>query len=168
MRVGGACVRVLMSVMMVLVMTAGPRWARAAEEPLLVLRNARLPDAPEVTFTEADLLAMPQVTLRTGNDFVDGVVEFRGPLVRDVLKRVEVDGATTAHMVAANDYAIDIPLADFEKYDVILALFADGRRLSRRSKGPIWVMYPITDHPELDDPLYNTRLIWQLSVIELR
>lgn len=149
-------------------LTASLSEAEASGDAILVLRNATLPDEKAVTFAESDLLAMPQVTVRTGNDFVDGVVEFRGPLARDVIRRIERGQATIAHMVAANDYAVDIPISDFERYDVILALFANGRRLSLRDKGPIWVIYPMDDNPELDDPLYNTRLIWQLTTIELR
>jgi hypothetical protein len=29
-------------------------------------------------------------------------------------------------------------------------------------------MYPLDDHAELQDPVYNIRLIWQLTEIELR
>lgn len=75
---------------------------------------------------------------------------------------------TTVHLVAANDYSFDIPLSDLTEYDVILAMQADGTRLSIRDKGPIWLMYPVDDFPELQDPKYNLRLIWQLTVMELR
>lgn len=142
--------------------------AARADEPMLVVRNVADPDRPEVRLSEAELLAMPQVTLRTRTEFTDGVVEFVGPLARDVAALVGADGATTVHMVAANDYAVDVPLQDFHDYDVILAHSADGERLSLRDKGPLWVMYPIDDHQELQDPDYNRRLIWQLVAVELR
>lgn len=65
------------------------------------------------------------------------------------------------------DYFVDIPASDFRRYNAILAMEADGTRLSRRDKGPLWLMYPLTDHPELQgDPVYITRLIWQLVRIE--
>ena len=43
---------------------------------------------------------------------------------------------------------------------------ADGEKLSRREKGPLWLMYPISDHAELNDPIYLRRLIWQVVRIE--
>ena len=43
---------------------------------------------------------------------------------------------------------------------------ADGKPLSRREKGPLWLMYPISDHAELRDPIYLRRLIWQVVRIE--
>jgi hypothetical protein len=140
----------------------------AAADDLLVVSNATDPAQAEVRFTEADLLSLPQVTIRTRTEFTDGVVEFVGPLVRDAIAFIEIGAATTVHLVAANDYAIDIPLGDFTDYDVILALRTNGERLTIRDKGPIWLMYPLDDHAELQDPMYNNRLIWQLTVIELR
>ena len=139
-----------------------------AADPMLVVRNATVPDSAEITYTEAELLALPQVTIRTHTDFTDGAVTFVGPLARDAVSALPKGTATVAHLVAANDYAHDIPLSDFTDYSVILALSADGKRLSLRDKGPIWVMYPIDDHPELKDPVYNPRLVWQLTQIELR
>lgn len=151
-----------------LVALHAPVAAAAGEEALLVVRNVAAPDNPEVRLTEAELLAMPQVTVRTGSEFTDGVVEYVGPLARDVVELVGRHGAETAHLVAANDYSVDIPMEEFFEYDVILAMSADGERLSLRTKGPIWVMYPLDDHAELQDPLYNVRLIWQLTTMEFR
>jgi hypothetical protein len=140
----------------------------AAAEDLLVVRNATTPSQAEVRFSEADLLALPQVTIRTRTEFTDGVVEFVGPLARDAIAFIEAGAATKAHLVAANDYAIDIPLGDFTKYDVILAMQANGERLTVRDKGPIWLMYPLDDYAELKTPTYTIRLIWQLTVMELQ
>jgi len=140
----------------------------AAADDLLVISNATDPVRAEARFSEADLLALPQVTIRTRTEFTDDVTEFVGPLARDAIASVGVGTATKVHLVAANDYAIDIPLSDFTDYDVILALRTDGKRLTIRDKGPIWLMYPLDDHAELQDPMYNNRLIWQLTVIELR
>lgn len=113
-----------------------------------------------------DLAAMPQAAVVTENEFAEGVVAYRGPLVRDVLARLGLDGLDFVRFVAANDYYVVIPTEDFRTYDAILAIEADGERLSRREKGPLWLMYPISDHPELHDPIYLRRLIWQVVRIE--
>ena len=113
-----------------------------------------------------ELAAMPQVTIVTENEFADGTVAYRGPLVRDVLARLGLQNLDFVRFVAANDYYVDIPTEDFRTYDAILAMEADGERLSRREKGPLWLMYPISDHPALRDPIYLRRLIWQVVRIE--
>ena len=140
----------------------------AAADEQLIIRNATDPAQAEVRFSEADLARLPQVTIRTRTDYTDGVVEFIGPLVRDAVAFIETGAATSIHLVAANDYAIDIPLSDIFDYDVILAMQANGERLTMRDKGPIWLMYPLDDHEEMQDPVFNNRLIWQLTVMELR
>jgi hypothetical protein len=139
--------------------------ALVAADPALTL--VRGPEGTEsLEFTLEALAELPQVTIVTENEFSDGAVSYRGPLIRDVLAHLGLDQAATIRLTAANDYYVDIPSSDFRRYNVILALEADGARLSRREKGPLWVMYPISDHSELRDPVYNTRLIWQVVRIE--
>jgi len=116
----------------------------------------------------ADLKAMPQTVVVTSNEFIDGDRRFRGPLARDVLKLAGAGSATKVTLKAANDYQFDVEISEFNKYDVILALSMDGVALSSRGKGPIWLIYPMSDHAELRDPVYNSRLIWQLVRMEYR
>ncbi len=113
-----------------------------------------------------DLAALPQVVVRTENEFSDGLVAYRGPLVRDVLAELGLGRLRMVRFVAVNDYYVDIPTSDFTEFDAILAIEADGKPLSRRDKGPLWLMYPISDHAELRDPVYLRRLIWQVIRIE--
>lgn len=120
-----------------------------------------------IALSSEDIDALPQFTLITENEFVDGPTEFSGPLARDVMALLKNDAAETAKMTAANDYQIEIPRSDFENYDVVFATSMNGRRLSLRDKGPIWVIYPMSQHAELRDAIYNDRLIWQLVRVEL-
>lgn len=113
-----------------------------------------------------DLRARPQAVITTTTEFTDGPTTFAGPLARDVLTPPE--GATVAVMRAINDYSVEIPLEDFQKWDVVLAVEMNGKAMSRRDKGPIWVMYPIDEHDELQSPVYINRLIWQLSSVSFR
>jgi len=137
----------------------------ALAEALLTL--SRGPDDQEVVelFAE-DLAELRQVTIITENAFVDGKVAYRGPLVRDVIDRLGLGEADLLRFTAANDYSIEIPASDFRNYDTIFAMEADGQKLSRREKGPLWLMYPISDNEELRDPIYIHRLIWQVVRIE--
>lgn len=138
--------------------------APALAQPVLTLMADAAGETVELT--SEDLEALPQQTVVTANEFAEGEVAYRGPLARDVLDRLELDELETVRFIAANDYYVDVPTSDLREYDVILAMEADGKRLSLRDKGPLWLMYPISDHPELNDPLYISRLIWQVVRIE--
>ena len=134
----------------------------SAETILTAVLNQGSDAEKSVSFTVEELLAIGSHTLETGNDYVEGKKQFTGPLVRDVFAHLGVEEVKLARMTAANDYSVEITADEFEKYDVIFALNMDGTRLSMRDKGPIWLMYPVSDHEELQKPIYNSRLIWQL------
>ncbi len=143
---------------------AFPRLA-LAQDTLLTVTNTLT--GAQVMLTEADLKAVPQATVSTENEFVDTMTAFEGPLGRDVLALVG-EGGNTVVLTAVNDYAVEVPLEDFINYEVVFAMSADGEVFSRRDKGPIWVVYPMSDHAELQDPVYNARLIWQLVKVEVK
>ena len=124
-------------------------------------------ETPVQEYSLEDLDRLTQVTIVTSNEFVDAPTSFAGPLVRDVVSRSGGAATGTATLVAANDYEIMIDIAEFFEYDVVMATRADGNLLSRRTKGPIWIIYPMSDHPELQDASFNARLIWQLVRMEL-
>ena len=85
----------------------------------------------------------------------------------EVHERLGADG-TVLRATALNDYAVDIPVEDCERYPVILALTRDGAPLSRRDMGPIWIVYPRDDFPELQVETVNARWVWQLTELEVR
>lgn len=146
--------------------TAAATTARAAGDALLSITVKGIEGG--VALTEDDLLALPQHEIVTETDFTEGRTTFRGPLAKDVLALAGVSAATTLKMTAANDYAVDIPFADFDRYGVVMAMSVDGERLTRRSRGPIWLMYPIGEAAEADREAMNDKLIWQLVRVEVR
>ena len=152
--------RMVSRAMLVLLIALAPA-GLAATGPALQLMAADQSQPLDLSLEQLE--AMPQVTIKTENEFSDGLVTYRGPLVRDVLAQAGLDKLETVRFVAANDYYVDIPTRDF---DAILAMEANGEKLSRREKGPLWLMYPISDHAALKDPIYLRRLIWQVVRIE--
>lgn len=116
--------------------------------------------------TETDLMALPQVQVTTSNEYVDGEKTFSGPLVRDIFMLCGINATGTVRLIAVNEYQVDIAVEEFYKYDVILATSMDGVALTSRDKGPIWLIYPMNDHKELQAPVFSRRLIWQLVALE--
>ena len=121
------------------------------------------------SYTLEDLDSLDQTEFQTINAFIDEVATFSGPLVRDVLAAsdIEVTPEGSVEVAAINDYAVGVPYEDILNYDVILATRMNGEEMSIRDKGPIWVMYPISDFPELSDSLYSSRLVWQVDRLKL-
>ena len=128
--------------------------------------NVITPDT-SAAFSLEDLLAMPQTTVITKNDYVDSTTKFQGPLLSSILERLEIDRSANLKMVALNNFASEAPASDAYEFNVILAVLRDGERMTVRDKGPIWVIYPMDDNPELQDEAYNGRLVWQLKEISV-
>lgn len=119
------------------------------------------------SFTLEEILAMPQTTIVTKNDYVDEATTFQGPSLRSVLEAMDIAQDATLKMVALNDFSSEVPAADAFAYDVILAVMLNGETMPIRDKGPIWVIYPMDGNPELHDDIYNDRLVWQLKSISV-
>lgn len=120
------------------------------------------------SFSFDDLAALPQTTVVTANDYVNDAVAFTGPSLKSLLERVGVGREATLTARALNDFSVNIPASDAFDYEVVVAILADGKPMPVRDKGPIWVIYPMDDHPELRTNIYNSRLIWQLRSITVR
>lgn len=87
-----------------------------------------------------------------------------GPLLRDIFRFAGFTGSK-AVVKALDGYEMEIPMSDFQSFDVIAATEMDGRRLDVRELGPAWILYPNVDKPELNGPLYASRSVWQLKEI---
>jgi hypothetical protein len=161
----------LKGALLLLLATAGPASALppATGEPVLTVTGAiGNPNAGDKAVLDQALLeGLGMATIRTTTSWTDGVVEFTGPTVASVLDAVGASGATL-HAVAVNDYAVDLDADELRRYGAILAMRQDGKQLSLRDKGPLWVVLPRDRHPELMDEANNSKWIWQLRSIEIR
>jgi hypothetical protein len=118
-------------------------------------------------FDRAMLESLPQQTYATVTPWTDGKIEFSGVSGRALMDLFGVaQGSVRA--VALNDYAATIPVSDFIEGGAILALRVNGERMSVREKGPIWIIYPWSDHPELNTDDVFGRAVWQLKELVIQ
>lgn len=105
--------------------------------------------------------------LETTTPWLDGVQVFTGVLARTLFKRLGAQG-TSVVATALNDYTVTIPMDDFQNYDVLLATEMNGEEMRVSDKGPIWIVYPRDDHPELQERRISERWVWQLKALEVQ
>jgi hypothetical protein len=137
----------------------------AASEAILTVSGSH-PAAVTVDLDLATLEQLPHHTIATSTPWTEGVSSYEGVLLRDLLHRLGVSGATVK-LTALNDYAITIPEADLEQYDVVLAYTRDGEAMPVRDKGPLWVIYPLDDHPEINNEDTHAKMIWQVRRLDV-
>ncbi|WP_445003391.1 molybdopterin-dependent oxidoreductase [Halomonas mongoliensis] len=104
-------------------------------------------------------IAPTEVQTRTPWHADDG--RYEGPLLREVLAAAGVR-SEQVWVRALNDYEAEIPLAELEEYDVILAMRRNGSPMQIREFGPLFVLYPFDDHPELLNETVRFRSVWHV------
>ena len=134
---------------------------------LTVSGRVALPnDGPRAVFDMAMLEQMPQGSFTTKTPWYAQPRKFTGPLLRDVLAAAGAQG-TTLRALALNDYRVDIPFADAQQHDILIARLLDDRPMPVRDKGPLFIIYPFDSKPELRNAVYYSRSAWQLKAVEV-
>jgi hypothetical protein len=125
-------------------------------------------NSPEGAQFDMEMLnALAQKTTVTETPWTEGTVTFAGPLGRALLEAVGATGETL-NVTALNDYSAEVPVEDFRTHDVILATTMDGKPMSVRDKGPLFIMYPFDQEPSLYTEVYFNRSVWQISSITVK
>lgn len=120
-------------------------------------------------FDAATLEKIGVVRFTTETAWSDNPITFDGVLLSAVLDVVGAGSAAASlRITALNDYAIDVPIEDAREWPTILALKADGKYMSVREKGPLWLVYPRHMNAEFGNDKFNARWIWQIATIEVQ
>jgi hypothetical protein len=122
---------------------------------------------PVVRLDRAMLEALGTTELKTTTVWTSGEVVFEGVLVRDVLDALGAQGHE-AVATALNDYVATLPLQELYQYPVMLAFKMNGQYLHVRDKGPLWIVYPRDQFPELRNSMTDKKWVWQLRELEVR
>ncbi|MBL1378473.1 hypothetical protein [Zobellella iuensis] len=119
-------------------------------------------------FDLAMLAQLPQHEFNTQTPWTDGVHHYRGVLLKDLLARVAAADGETIRALALNQYHVDIDGATAARLPVLLATHQDGEVMKIRDKGPIWILLPLSDSPELNTKQHHEMMVWQLRTLDIR
>lgn len=120
-----------------------------------------------VVYTLDDLTAMPETEFATSTIWTEGVNTFAGVSLHDFLEIAKLEG-DTLHVIALNDYAVEVPVTDAVAGGPIIAYEMDGKTMSVREKGPYWLVYPFDSSADYRSETIYSRSIWQIDRIEVR
>ena len=135
---------------------------------LAVYGQINVTNAEDRAVFDMDMLkALPVTTFTTATIWTEGNNTFTGVELSTVLEAVGANG-TELSAVALNDYAVSIPMSDATSGGPIIAYAMDGKPMSRRDKGPLWIIYPFDDNADFRTKVFYSRSIWQLVKIEVK
>ncbi|MCC5972677.1 MAG: hypothetical protein JJT81_01350 [Rubellimicrobium sp.] len=117
-------------------------------------------------FDLAMLAAIEPRETVTDTPWHDGTPTFSGPLAAALIDAVGATG-TTLRITALNEYVVDVPVSDLRDYPAIFATHLDGVPMPVRNKGPLFLIFPFAEYPELVNEVYFGRSAWQIRHIEV-
>jgi hypothetical protein len=115
-------------------------------------------------FDHTMLANLDTFTITTSTPWDVGISEFTGCRLSKLVAAIEAQG-TTMLVTALDGYEVAVPISDIKKYDPILAWAQNGKIMTIREKGPLWLIYPFDSNSELRGMEYSARSVWQLERI---
>lgn len=144
---------------------ATPAYSSELFSPLLTLRMGE----QLIELEREQLAALPQTQIKTSTALRPEPVTWEGPLMRDVLALLKIPNGQVVPIRASSwdDYQVEFTSEDFSRWDVLLALRANGQDLDVEELGPLRIIYPMDDFKELRDQRFHYRWVWLLKSIEV-
>lgn len=140
------------------------------EDALLSITGLVNPNRPDgsFSFNEEDFLKLGTVKLVTTTAWTSRS-EFVGPGLSSVLRAANVSPkAKEMRFYAIDAYEITIPITDVAKYKPVMAHTQNGVRLTIPTRGPVFLVYPRDQHPELLNIKGQAQFVWMVCKIEVR
>ena len=113
-------------------------------------------------FDYAALEELDDTVIVTSTPWTEGVHRFQGVSLHVLATRLNLSGGALV-ATAMNDYSIEIPISDAIAGGPIIAYALDGKAMTVRDKGPLWVIYPFDQSEEFRTEVVKSRSIWQLD-----
>jgi hypothetical protein len=130
-------------------------------DKIILTIAGKVKDNMTVEFTRAQLEKLAPARITTKTPWHDGIQTFEGVSLATLMRVVGADGSKV-QVIALNKYRTEIPIRDFEAHRPILAYRLGGKDMSIRDKGPLFIIYPFDDRPELRSEEFYGRSVWQV------
>ena len=141
---------------------------RPTSDPVLTVSGQieNMNVAQKAVFDMAMLETMPEQSFETTTLWTDGKTRFAGVALADVLDAIGAESGVI-RASAINDYTVEIPLDSVTANAPIIAYKMNGEHMSRRQKGPLWIVYPYDSDAAFRTEVTYSRSIWQLDRMEI-
>ncbi len=117
-------------------------------------------------FDRQMLQGLDLATLDTTTPWTEGINSYKGPLLKSILDYVGAKSSSLS-VTALNDYSASVPVKDAYDYDTILAMSVNGKTMGVREKGPLFLLYPFSQNPSLNNEVIHNRSVWQIKAIKV-
>ncbi len=103
----------------------------------------------------------------TETPWTKGQTKFTGVTLKHLLEVVGTE-PESINLIAEDGYIYELDYSIDDKYPVIVAYKKNDEYMSLRQLGPLWLIFPFDDFPELDTEKNKAASVWQLIRMELK
>jgi len=114
----------------------------------------------------ASLTKLESTTFKTNQPWTNEAKQYTGVRISTLLEHVGA-GSAEFEAIAGNEYQFILRNIDFEKYPIILAYKIDDKFLEVRDLGPLLIVFPFDDYPELLNETTKAASVWQLTEMRI-
>ncbi|MGL5758680.1 hypothetical protein [Plesiomonas sp.] len=132
-----------------------------SEKTVLTLTNENI---ETLKLSMGQLNALSQHEITTSTPWHSEARTFSGPSFTDVLALGGIR-STRVEIVSINGYQITLSPDELTLYDPILATHVDGEEMRIRDNGPIWLILPLDQYPNLHNSAFYAQMAWQIKSI---
>ncbi|WP_319823438.1 molybdopterin-dependent oxidoreductase [Thalassovita sp.] len=118
------------------------------------------------TLSMADLRALPAAEFATTTIWTEGMHTFRGVWLGDLMAHLGIT-QERVEFSALNEYVVEIPMQDMVPGGPLLAYEQNGKQMSAREKGPLWVVFPYDSAQKYQTESVYAQSIWQMDRINV-
>lgn len=95
------------------------------------------------------------------------VYDFVGVKLSTLMEIAGAGDCTKAIVKSSDGYSAEVAVEDIKAYDITLVTaYASGKLLEEDAGGPLKLVYPITEHPELNDTYDAWSWQWYVCEVE--
>lgn len=94
--------------------------------------------------------------------------EYTGVTLQKILEITKAEGATTLTLVCKDGMKVDVAAEDVLKYPIMLAFELNGKPIDEKGGGPVKVVYPYDDYPELKQKYTPDQWAWYVEKVEIK
>ncbi|MEM7257001.1 MAG: oxidoreductase [Pseudomonadota bacterium] len=123
-------------------------------------------DGDTIKMDLAMLESLEATSITTDSPWTDEPTKFTGVRISHLLEYIGAN-SNEFRASAIDKYWNDLLDMDFESVPAIIAYKKNDKYMRIRDLGPLWIMFPFDQFPELLTEKYKTASVWQLIGIEV-
>ncbi len=136
------------------------------EPALIISGNLSKPNVGDEIHLDLEWIkSLPSFSFTTDTPWSEGKQDFLGVRLSVLFDTLGITSKSFSAL-ALDNYKADVD-TDWYKYPVIIAYQHNGADISIRRLGPLRIIFPFDDYPELLNDYNITAAVWQLTHIEL-